>query len=377
MCETMNEIEVLRESERRFRSLADDLPLILWLQDEEGRQQLVNNTFCEYFGVDREGGLGERWRCLVHPDDEPAYVGAFYESVRNRAPFHAEVRVRRADGEWRWLESWGRPRFDEDGNYLGHAGASVDITLRKQMEEDLVKHRDALKERVSQRTKELERQNQRLRQLAHQLSQAEHRDRCKFAQGLHDGLQQILIAAKIQLSLCNGDRVERTVLHLRELLEEAIQASRTLSYELCPPTLENSPLPEALKWLASWFETHHDFDVVLCVEEGFPEFSNDDKVFLFSAVRELLLNAVKYSGCKAARVECRRAEPSIAEVIVSDCGHGFDPRVLIAKQDLGSFGLLSVQERLVALGGQLEITSHPGEGALFRLLLPVEPLHAT
>ena len=132
----------LRESEERFRVMADNLPLIVWLHDAAGRQEFVNHTFCEYFGVSRAEMREDRWRMLTHPADGTAYADAFLACVRARRPFHAEVRARRADGQWRWLESWGRPRFGPGGEFLGHVGTSADVTERKQAEEALRQQRE-------------------------------------------------------------------------------------------------------------------------------------------------------------------------------------------------------------------------------------------
>jgi len=132
----------LRESEARFRVMADNVPLIVWLHDAEGRQQFVNHTFCEYFGVSREEMRQDRWQMLTHPDDGTAYIDAFLACVREHRPFHSEVRARRADGQWRWFESWGQPRFGPEGEYLGHVGTSADVTERKQAEEALRQQRE-------------------------------------------------------------------------------------------------------------------------------------------------------------------------------------------------------------------------------------------
>ena len=129
--------EVLRESERRFRIMADSLPLIIWVHDAQGALQFVNHTYCEFFGVTPQQVAGPNWQPLVHPDDVAAYAGEFSACVRGRRPFHAEVRVRRFDGEWRWLESRARPRFSASGEFLGMVGSSPDITEHKQAETKL------------------------------------------------------------------------------------------------------------------------------------------------------------------------------------------------------------------------------------------------
>ncbi|TVP86183.1 MAG: PAS domain S-box protein [Thioalkalivibrio sp.] len=127
--------EALRESESRFRTMADGLPLIVWVHDAEGRQEFVNQTFCEFFGVSAEEAAGDSWQMLMHPDDAGAYVREFQECVQTQRPFHAEVRVRASDGQWRWIESWGRPRFSAGGAFLGFVGTSADSTERKRAED--------------------------------------------------------------------------------------------------------------------------------------------------------------------------------------------------------------------------------------------------
>lgn len=130
----------LRESEERFREMANGLPLIVWVHDATGKQEFVNDTFCEYFGITREMLRKERWRLLVHDEDGAAYSEQFMAAVREQRSFHAEARVRRADGEWRWMESWGRPRLSPNGEFLGHIGTSVDVTERKLYELSLEEH---------------------------------------------------------------------------------------------------------------------------------------------------------------------------------------------------------------------------------------------
>ena len=125
----------LRESEALFRSMADNLPHIVWLHDADGKQEFVNQTFCDYFGVMREEMRDHKWQILVHSEDAEAYAAEFSACVRERRSFHAEVRVKNHAGEWRWLESWGTPRFDETGRYLGHLGTSADVTDRKHEEQ--------------------------------------------------------------------------------------------------------------------------------------------------------------------------------------------------------------------------------------------------
>jgi PAS domain S-box-containing protein len=121
----------LRESEERFRTLADSSPVPIWVTDPTGGIEFLNAAYCDFFGVTVEQVRGPKWATLLHPDDADPYVAAYYEALRQRKFFRAEARVRRADGEWRWVDTRGVPRFSEGGEFLGHVGSSPDVTEMK------------------------------------------------------------------------------------------------------------------------------------------------------------------------------------------------------------------------------------------------------
>lgn len=125
---------LVKESESRFRSLAHSLPLPLWVHDAEGRQDFVNHTFCEFFGVNEADMRGGHWKMLIHPEDS-SYVDTFMECVRERKDFNASARARTGSGEWRLIESIGRPRLAENGEFMGYLGVSFDITDRRRSED--------------------------------------------------------------------------------------------------------------------------------------------------------------------------------------------------------------------------------------------------
>ncbi|MHB0936565.1 MAG: PAS domain-containing sensor histidine kinase [Armatimonadota bacterium] len=127
----------LRESETRFREMADGTPLIIWVTDASGRMLFVNRAYSQFFGVTLEDVQAGGWQPLVHPDDAPAYVAQYMTALQQHLPFRAEARVQRHDGEWRWIESFGEPRFSSSGEFVGMAGSSPDISDRKRAEEAL------------------------------------------------------------------------------------------------------------------------------------------------------------------------------------------------------------------------------------------------
>ncbi len=128
--------DALRESEERFRVMADGTPSMLWVSDANGKSIFVNKYYEEYFAVTFEQAK-EQWQPLVHPEDAPLYVEKFLEALHEHKPFSAQARVKRGDGEWRWIESNAAPRFSADNEFLGHVGISIDITERKKAEEAL------------------------------------------------------------------------------------------------------------------------------------------------------------------------------------------------------------------------------------------------
>jgi PAS domain S-box-containing protein len=127
--------EALRESEERFRIMADGCPTVMWVTNADGGIQFINRAFREFFGTTYEAMEGHQWQMALHPEDAAEYVGAMQRALREHAPFRAETRVRRANGEWRWMSSYAEPRFSPDGEFLGHVGLSPDITDRKQDEQ--------------------------------------------------------------------------------------------------------------------------------------------------------------------------------------------------------------------------------------------------
>jgi PAS domain S-box-containing protein len=122
------------ERERRFTVMADSVPVLIWVHDAEGRILFVNRHWEEFTGVTQDEAHIRGWQALVHDDDYVNYVERFVDCLRNKRSFEAKARVRRADGEWRWLESRGVPRLGPGGELLAFAGTSLDVTERVALE---------------------------------------------------------------------------------------------------------------------------------------------------------------------------------------------------------------------------------------------------
>src|SRR4051812_4051039 len=148
--------ETLRESEERFRLIADSAPVPIWVTKLDRTRSFANQAYVDFVGLPFEQAIVFDWRKVLHPEDQSRIV---QESVAGEAtlkPFVLEARYKRADGEWRWLRSESQPRWDPNGNHIGFIGVAHDITAAKQAESDLRRLNDILELRISERTAQLE-----------------------------------------------------------------------------------------------------------------------------------------------------------------------------------------------------------------------------
>jgi signal transduction histidine kinase len=214
--------------------------------------------------------------------------------------------------------------------------------------------------------------------LASELALAEQREQRGLSQVLHDRLQQILVASKYRVSPINASKVIRqTVAEISDLIDEAIEASRSLTAELSPPIQRDEGLVPAIGWLAWWMHDRHGLNVTLIVHEGSARLPEEINVLVFHATRELLFNVVKHAFVKRANVEIYGVGDQI-QVTVQDEGVGFDPDQVLCEKDFSTgFGLFSIRERFSLLGGRLEIKSSPGQGSEFKLVAPMNQASET
>jgi PAS domain S-box-containing protein len=142
--ERMAAQQALKESEERFRTMADNSPVMIWVSAADNSCTYVNNRWCEFTGRNMQQELGAGWTESIHPEDRDRSYQIYANSVEERKPFGMEYRLRRYDGEYRWIYDTGVPRFSPDGEYVGSTGSCIDITERKQSVEELQKAHDEL-----------------------------------------------------------------------------------------------------------------------------------------------------------------------------------------------------------------------------------------
>lgn len=217
---------------------------------------------------------------------------------------------------------------------------------------------------------------EQLQSLTSELSLAEERERRRLATDLHDQIGQNLSVIKMRMSDLRenlgaadiGARLDA----IRELLNQTIQETRSLTFELSPPILYELGLDAALEWLAENFQAKHGLSCRFSSDSREKPLDDDVSVVLFRSARELLANVFKHARAREVRVSCRRDRDRV-RILVEDDGAGFamDREKIYIDRTMG-FGLFNIRERLERLGGYLDIESEPGHGARVEIAAPLK-----
>ena len=155
--------EKLRESEQRFRLIADSAPVPIWVTKLDRKRSFANQAYVDFVGLPYDQAIDFDWRKVLHPDDLPHVLQQSVQGEASLKPFVLEARYRNASGEWRWLRSESQPRWDPTGKHIGFIGVAHDITVAKQAEIELRQLNETLEQRIAERTAELESNESRLR----------------------------------------------------------------------------------------------------------------------------------------------------------------------------------------------------------------------
>ena len=339
---------VLRESEKRFRLLADSSPSLIWMSGTDKLCTFFNQGWLKFTGRSMEQELGEAWLSGVHPDDRDHYSRLYSASFDARVNFELEYRLRRFDGEYRWLVDIGVPRFESDGTFLGYVGSCIDITDRKTAEESL-------------------------HALTGRLITAQEEERARIARELHDDFSQRLALLGIGLGqlwkkLSPKDVEQREgVLEMLRGTKEMSSDLHTLSHQLHSSKLEHVGLVPALHGLCKEISEKYKIDVHFSESEASVDVPKDLALCLFRVAQESLGNVVKHSGAREAQVQFNGNAFGISLRIV-DQGKGFNPAI---KNPAAGIGLVGMSERLRLVGGRLLVKSETGRGTEILAEAPV------
>ena len=331
--------QVLRESEERFRLVADTAPVLIWMSGTDKLCSFFNQSWLKFTGRSLEDEVGEGWVSDVYPDDVQRCLEIYTASFDARIDFEMEYRLRRFDGEYRWVVDYGVPRFESDGTFCGYIGSCVDITERKSSAESL----EALTGR---------------------LIHAQEEERTRIARDLHDDFSQRLALQCIELEQLRKTLPESEIEARARLLvllkgAKAISSDlRSLSHQLHSSRLEFIGLFPALSGLCKEIAEKYKIEVRFAGCElpvGVPK---EVALCLFRVTQEALGNVVKHSQAEKANVELGLKANGV-NLRVTDNGRGFDSD---ASHLSAGIGLVGMTERLRLVGGKLTIRSQPMRG---------------
>lgn len=317
--------------------------------------QWANRAVAESVGMTAEALVGRPCREVWQGRDGTCDGCPVPAAREAREPCEGEMAT--PDGRVWALRAY--PVLDEGGRVTALVAFGQDVTERKRMEEDL-KRREA-----------------HFAELTARLTRVEEHSRYLLAADLHDDVAQVLSAAKLKLRALEADADEHAAPRLaaaRGLVDAALEGIRRAVLDLGPPVLYELDLAQALGWLIDRTRDETGAEITFESDEASPSdgsLPEELRVALFRAARELLTNAVRHACPTHVHVALARADDEV-RLSVDDDGSGFDPKAVHEPPDAeGGFGLFGVRERMVYLGGRLEIESSPRRGARATVSVPI------
>jgi PAS domain S-box-containing protein len=373
--------EQLRESEERFRIMADCAPVLLWMAEPDGLCSFFNKTWLDFTGRTLEEELGNGWAEGVHAEDFQPCMTIFLNAFVRRRPFRMEYRLRRADGEYRWILDQGVPRFTPNGGFAGYIGSCIDITEMQEAHHALTQMNEALESRVHERTAELQHSNDELQQFAYAAShdlQAPLRAIVGYTELIKQRYAGKLDADADDFIGFIVDGGKRMQVMINDLLTYSRAGRSPIGSE---PIDCNLALDHALENLAPAL-TEAGAEVRRAPLPQAPIEMTQMTLLL----QNLIGNAVKFRGATPPLIEIG-AEPHGHEWLfhVRDNGIGIPPqhaqRIFQVFQRLHTddqypgtgIGLAICKKAVERHGGRIWVESEPGRGATFFFTLPVKP----
>lgn len=343
--------DALRESEERFRLVADKAPVLIWMSGIDKLFTFFNKGWLDFTGRSMQQELGNGWLTGLHADDLERYLRVYSNAFDARTDFEVECRLRRSDGEYRWIVDQGVPRFAANGAFCGYIGSCLDISDRKAYEASL-------------------------QELSGRLIIAQEEERRRIARELHDDLSQRM--ARLQIRLERYEQGEAGILpksreQLHAIAEMARNVScglRELSHLLHPATLASLGLVTAISGMCREFSEQRELQVKFAHSDIPKDIPDETSLCLFRITQEALQNVWKHSGVKDAGVTLLGHADRI-DLCVEDTGIGFDQK---SSQGKPTLGFVSMQERVRLVSGHLGIDSAPLRGTRIRVQVPLSRL---
>lgn len=383
--------KLLAEREAWFHNMADNAPVMIWVAAPDKLRTFFNKTWLAFTGRKIEQEIGKGWMENVFPDDLPRLLKLYDSSFDEKKPFAAEYRLRRYDGEYRWINVIAKPAYSIEGDFIGYVGSSTEIHDQKMMMNELDKLVAAKTDDLQELNKELERSNNELQQFAYVASH-----------DLQEPLRKIITFSdrlgKYKESLPDKapnyiEKISSSADRMTHLIDDLLNFSRIASNKKFEDTNLNNILKDVLA----------DFEVVVGEKKAKINYNGLPKIQaiplqMAQLFHNLISNSLKFSKENKSPVititsrllssQDVNAYPQLdkskqyCEIIIEDNGIGFDnefaEQIFVIFQRLEDqkdypgtgIGLALVRKIVNNHGGAIKAESKQGEGARFKIVLP-------
>ena len=362
----------LRESEERFRTVADSAPVLIWMAGLDKRCTFFNKPWLDFTGRTLAQETGDGWVGGVHPDDAEQYLKSYGEAFDARRAFLLFYRLRRHDGEYRWISAQGVPRHDADGRFAGYIGSCSDVTERRRVEAETqsLRHELAHMSRVAT-------MGELTAAIVHELSQPLAAILANAQAGLHYGGPSDEDRTKVRDILtdivADDLRARQVIQNMRALFQKRAEERRPQDLNVLINDVASMVVTDALL---------RHVDLTLDLAPELPQVSGD-RVELQQVVLNLVMNALDAvseaaGGPRSVIVRTRSLEGRALQMDVTDTGSGiapdaiitiFEPFVTTKRTGMGMG--LSVSRSIVgAHDGKIWAENNAEGGATFSVVLP-------
>lgn len=351
----------LEESEARFKGMASNVPGMVFRLERPAAEHPVRLAFVSdasqamlgYSPLDLVC-MPEGWQDVVASEDRSSYQQAWQDAAAHNRNLAWQGRMQHQNGQLRWVDIKATVRCFDDGHVVWD-GIVWDISANKHNELQLAESRGLL------------------RSLSAHLESVREEEKARIAREVHDELGQILTVLRLETSMCElsfgqqDSKLAERLQAMKKLIEQTFQIVRDVATALRPPVLD-AGIGSAIEWQARRFEKRSGIPCLVSVPDSPIALSDARAIGVFRILQEALTNVLRHAEASTVSVGLT-CQQDIITLSIADDGKGFDPQ---AHRQLRSFGLVGIRERVLLLGGKLDIDSQPEQGCTLTIRLPVE-----
>jgi PAS domain S-box-containing protein len=349
----------LHLSEDRTRLIIDTIPTMAWSLRPDAVLDFVNQRWLDYTGLSFDEAIEEPTR-TVHPEDLPRAMEKWLRVKATSEAYEDEMRLQRADGEYRWFLVRIAPLRDEQGNLLKRYGVAIDIEERKQAEE------------------KLKATSEQLRALSASVQSAREEEATRIAREIHDDLGAALTSLKLDLESVRREEFPATsdaelfqlrekIKNMMQLVDQTLDTVRRISSELRPSVLDDLGLVVAIGWQAQQFQNRTGIVVDCDCPRDDVDLNQAQSTAVFRIFQEALTNILRHAHATRVIIQMNEEDGQFI-LTINDNGRGVTADEKARSQSLG---LLGMRERAHLIGGNINITGFDGKGTVVTVRIPI------